>query len=91
LGGAKLANDNKDLAVEKFLTDPDLNAKWQTYSCLEALQSRYADYKHSNSALQRFSLLTLTTAMTTLRRTPGNPRQQEPADLAAVVTGDCDG
>lgn len=39
---AKLAKDNNDLAVEKFLTDPDLNAGWDTYSSPDALQSRYA-------------------------------------------------
>jgi hypothetical protein len=39
---AKLAKDNSDLAVEKFLTDPGLNADWATYSSPDALQSRYA-------------------------------------------------
>jgi Zinc dependent phospholipase C len=39
---AALAQDNNDLAVEKFLTDPGLNGDWGTYSSPEALQSRYA-------------------------------------------------
>jgi len=39
---AKGAADNNDGAVGEFLTDPDLNADWATYSSQEALQSRYA-------------------------------------------------
>jgi hypothetical protein len=38
---AKIAKDNNDPAVRKFLTDPDLNADWSTYSSPDALQSRY--------------------------------------------------
>ena len=39
---AKLASDNGDLATETFLTDPNLNADWNTYSSPDALQARYA-------------------------------------------------
>ncbi|MGH8833680.1 MAG: zinc dependent phospholipase C family protein [Actinomycetes bacterium] len=39
---AKIAKENNDLAVGEFLTDPDLNADWSTYSSPDALQSRYA-------------------------------------------------
>jgi hypothetical protein len=39
---AKIAKDNNDPAVRKFLTHPDLNADWSTYSSPDALQSRYA-------------------------------------------------
>jgi len=39
---AKLAKENGNLAFEKFLTDPNLNADWRTYSSPDALQSRYA-------------------------------------------------
>ena len=39
---AKIAQDNSDSTVGKFLTGPDLNADWSTYSSADALQSRYA-------------------------------------------------
>ena len=39
---AEVAKDNNDLAVEKFLTDPNLNGTWGTYDSPDALQSRYA-------------------------------------------------
>src|SRR5207244_1662515 len=40
---ARAANDTNDPKVRAFLTDPDLNADWTTYSThSDALQARYA-------------------------------------------------
>jgi hypothetical protein len=39
---ALAVNDNNDVPAMQFLTDPNLNGKWATYDCQDALQSRYA-------------------------------------------------